>query len=88
MRKNKIPDWFIKSGAKLYKEGDTVTNSFNGERCELNAEELSMYDFIMGCQFIMNMGGVGATESIQNHMKSGLQWFKENNPKAYKKLLD
>ena len=42
----KIPKWFDGS---VYNEGDKVTNPFSGEAYELNNIELSLYDFIMGC---------------------------------------
>jgi|TARA_R110000787_G_scaffold4531_1_gene17167 hypothetical protein len=79
----KIPDWFR---GTVYKEGGEVRNSFSGEKCKLNAEELSMYDFIMGAQLIMEMGA-GNEQSIME-MRRGLDWFRENNIKAYKTLLD
>ena len=88
MKKNKLPKWF---DGTLYPEGDTVTNPFSGESCKLNAEELSMYDYIMGCQMLIEMQGGPFNESsteIQNQMREGLHWFKKINPKAYKKLLD
>ena len=79
----KIPDWFR---GTVYKEGGEVRNSFSGEKCKLNAEELSMYDFIMGAQLIMEMGA-GNEQSIME-MRRGLDWFRENNSKAYMVLLD
>ena len=54
MKKNKLPDWFK---GKLYHAGDTVTNPYNEESYKLNAEELSMYDYIMGCQYLIEMNG-------------------------------
>ena len=64
MKKQKLPKWF--DGTK-YKEGDTVRNPFSGEECELNNVELSMYDFIMGCQLMMEMMGgpfAGTTQEV------------------------
>jgi len=75
----------------LYTEGDTVTNPFSGESYELTAAELSMYDFIIGCQHVIDLrGGVfnPATANLQKQMAKGLSWFRQNNPKAYMVLLD
>ena len=40
----KLPKWFK---GQHYRKGDIVRNPFSGEEYKLNAEELSMYDFIM-----------------------------------------
>ena len=53
MTKTKLPEWF---DGEVYEEGDKVRNPFSGEEYELNEEELSMYDFIMGAQMIVQMG--------------------------------
>ena len=84
-----LPKWF---NGKHYKEGETVSNRFSGEKIELNANELSMYDFIMGAQVMLEMGMFKDDElefgwSIKD-VKKGMKWFKENNNKAYKVLLD
>ena len=84
--KTKLPKWFE---GEVYTKGDTVRNPFSGETYELNAEELSMYDLIMGCQFIIEMNkGWERTSGVQNDMRKGLDWFRKNNPKAYMVLLD
>ena len=80
---NKLPEWFR---GKLYKEGDTVKNRFSGKEQKLSAEELSMYDFIMGAQVMMEMGISNEIAIIE--MRRGLDWFRKNNSKAYKVLLD
>ena len=49
----KLPKWF---NGQVYDEGATVTNRFGGDSCYLNAEELSMYDFIIGASTLMEMG--------------------------------
>ncbi len=49
---SKLPDWF---DGTVYDKGDTVRNTFSGEEFELTAEELSMYDFIMGNQLVFEM---------------------------------
>ena len=45
-----------------------------------------MYDFIMGATIMMEMGGTQAT--MGNDLRKGLEWFRENNSKAYMVLLD
>lgn len=85
---SKLPKWF---DGELYKKGELVTNPFSGDSYKLNAEELSMYDFIMGAQFMIEMSGGPFGENsigIQKDMAKGLDWFRENNKKAYKVLLD
>jgi hypothetical protein len=71
-----LPKWFT---GMLYTSGDTVTNPFSGESYELSPAELSIYDFIMGCQY---------TGRMQNDMIKALTWFRKANPKAYMVLLD
>lgn len=71
-----LPKWFT---GMLYTSGDTVTNPFSGESFELSPAELSIYDFIMGCQM---------TGRMQNDMMKALTWFRKANPQAYMVLLD
>ena len=52
--KQKLPKWF---NGELYKEGATVRNRFSGEEYELNAMELSMYDFVIGSTMVLEMAG-------------------------------
>ena len=85
---SKLPKWFK---GELYKKGELVTNPFTSEGYKLNAEELSMYDFIMGAQFMIEMSGGPFSENstgVQKDMVKGLDWFRKNNKKAYKVLLD
>lgn len=76
---------------QVYSDGDYVTNPFSGEGIELNAEELSLYDFIMGTQYIIERSG-GAfnpeTFVFQKEMRKALDWFRKNNAEAYMILLD
>ena len=88
MEKVKIPKWF---NGEIYPKGDTVTNPFSGATYDLNAIELSMYDFIMGSQMMIDMrGGLlhPATRSLQVDMAKGLSWFRKHNSEAYMVLLD
>ena len=79
----KLPKWFK---GQHYRKGDIVRNPFSGEEYKLNAEELSMYDFIMGTQMMFDMGL--RDEKIIDEFDKGLRWFRENNIKAYMVLLD
>ena len=83
MKKVELPEWFQ---GEVYDEGAEVTNRFGGDSCYLTAEELSMYDFIIGASNMMEMGFY-APKTI-NDMKKGLDWFRRNNVDAYYKLLD
>ena len=46
---NTLPNWF---NGEVYEEGGTVENPFSGEQWSLNAGELSMYDLIMGINYV------------------------------------
>ena len=83
MTKVELPEWF---NGTTYDEGAEVTNRFGGDSCYLNAEELSMYDFIIGASTLMEMG-MYAPKNIDD-MKKGLDWFRKNNAEAYMILLD
>jgi len=80
-----LPDWF---SGEVYDEGETVTNPFSGEEYTLNNIELSMYDFIMGSQYVIELTSNSCTPRQVSELQSGLKWFRETNPKAYKILLD
>ena len=81
----KLPAWFK---GMQYEKGDTVKNIFSGEEYELNATELSMYDFIMGSQMVMEMTPKMITPKAVKDFQKGLDWFRSNNPRAYMVLLD
>ena len=79
-----LPKWFQ---GMVYAKGETVTNPFSGETYELNAIELSLYDFIMGCQMVEARVGLMSNKMIKDFRKA-LDWFRKNNPEAYYVLLD
>ena len=81
--KTKLPKWF---NGQVYEHGDTVTNRFGGDSCYLSAEELSMYDFIIGASIMYETSVVH--EKLVADMRKGLNWFRKNNPSAYMTLLD
>ena len=83
MKETKLPKWF---DGEIYEEGDKVRNPFSGEEFTLNAEELSMYDFIMGAQMVMEMGM--NQPKLVEELRKGISWFRENNKEAYMTLLD
>ena len=84
MTKVELPKWFE---GELYSEGGEVTNPFNGQSYELTAEELSMYDFIIGANNLMEMGIV-RNNKVLTDLRKGINWFRKNNPEAYYVLLD
>ena len=51
-------------------------------------EELSMYDFIMGCSMVFETMPSKANNKIIDEFHKGLGWFAKNNPSAYMTLLD
>lgn len=79
---SKLPKWF---NGEVYDKGDTVTNPFSGDSYELNNEELSMYDFVMGCAMIPEFM---LKDKVIKEWQDGLYWFRTNNAKAYMVLLD
>ena len=81
VKEQKLPKWF---NGELYKNGATVQNRFSGEEYELNAIELSMYDFVMGSVIMSEMGH---TDIVPN-LRRGLDWFRTHNSEAYMVLLD
>ena len=61
LKNKKLPKWF---DGLHYPEGETVTNPFSGEEFYLNKTELSMYDFIMGCNSIFEEDDIWTIQSI------------------------
>ena len=80
-----LPKWFKGS---CYDKGSKVTNPFSGQEYELNNTELSMYDFIIGSQLVMERAPKRVNQEMIRDFHKGLDWFKKNNAKAYMVLLD
>ena len=82
--KQQLPKWFR---GELYEKGDTVRNRFSGEEYELNAMELSMYDFVIGSTIVLEMAGSYKHTDV-TELRKGLDWFRKHNAEAYMVLLD
>ena len=83
--KQKLPKWF---NGSLYSQGDIVANPFTGEEIELTNVELSLYDFIMGCNMLFERGSTRVNDDMIRDFDLALTWFRVNNPQAYMVLLD
>ncbi len=83
--KQKLPKWF---NGTLYSQGETVANQFTGEEIELTNVELSLYDFIMGCNMLFERGSNRVNDDMIKDFDRALTWFRINNPQAYMVLLD
>ena len=89
-KKQTKPNWFK---GVWYDNGETVANPFTGDKCELTGAELSMYDFIKGAEYTISVQFDDDilhpdVAKISNDMRKGLDWFRQENPKAYMTLLD
>ena len=84
-KEQKMPKWFK---GMIYDQGEKVTNSFSGDSYELNGLELSIYDYIMGSQYIFEVAPKTVTEKQINEFQKALTWFRVNNSEAYMVLLD
>ena len=80
-----VPKWFK---GVIYDKGELVTNPFSGDSYILSGIELSMYDFIMGSQYVMEVAPKTVTEKQINEFHKALSWFRKNNSDAYMILLD
>jgi hypothetical protein len=72
----------------IYTKGAEVKNPFSGESYELTGLELSIYDFILGCQMVFDSASSTMTTKRVNEFQKALNWFRVNNPEAYYVLLD
>jgi hypothetical protein len=79
-----LPDWFQ---GEVYEKGSVVANPFSGEEFYLNNFELSMYDFIIGCNMLYEIMG-SLSDKLILDMRKGISWFGENNPEAFYVLID
>lgn len=90
MKEVKLPKFKLAGELNIYEEGDVVRNPFSGETYELDKYELSVYDYILGLQSVIDVIGVFNKKSMpyQQDMRKGLDWFRRKNPEAYMVLLD
>ena len=66
-------------GIQVYDtEPVAVTNPFSGESYTLSPEEVSVYDYLKGCELMGDYEG----------LRKGIDWFMTNNAEAYMTLLD
>ena len=84
-KKQTVPKWFK---GMIYDQGEEVTNPFSGECYTLNGIELSIYDFIIGSQYVMEVAPKTVTTKQVNDFHKALNWFRKNNAEAYMVLLD
>lgn len=63
----------------------TVINPFSKESYRLSPVEEAVYSVIMGSQMIP---GYMTNHELQKDVRKGLDWFRDNNAKAYMVLLD
>lgn len=82
-KKQEKPEWF---NGQVYEKGAKVQNRFGGESCELNALELSIYDYVIGASDMVELGM--HHDKLITDLRKGLDWFKQYNAKAYMVLLD
>ena len=76
-KKKSIFDLF--PGIAIYDtENVVVKNPFSGETAELTPEEVAVYDYLKGCEIMGDFKG----------LRKALDWFIDNNAKAYMALLD
>ena len=84
-KKQNKPKWFK---GQVYSTGETITNKFSGQSYDLNGLELSIYDFIMGSQYVFEIAPKSVTSKQINEFHKALSWFKTHNARAYMVLLD
>ena len=88
MSKNKeqtVPKWFK---GMIYEQGEEVVNPFSSECYTLNGLELSIYDFIIGSQYVFEVAPKSVTTEQVDDFHKALTWFRKNNIDAYMVLLD
>ena len=78
------PNWFE---GNIYENGGAVIIESSGEEFELNNLELSIYDFLCGTHVVLMDNHFIDFEIDFEIYLNGIEWFKQNNHKAYMKLL-
>lgn len=75
----KLPNWFE---GTVYLDGGVVTNPFTGEEYYLNNLELSMYDFIIGCNLLYDLRG-SLSDKLIGDMQKELLGLKKITQKHF-----
>jgi succinate dehydrogenase flavin-adding protein (antitoxin of CptAB toxin-antitoxin module) len=75
--KEKLPKWFTQGGGVLYEKGNVI--HLRNESVELDNLEMSMYDFILGCED-------NEMTNLSSYKKA-IDWFKNKNNEIYIKLI-
>ena len=60
------------------KESETIRNPYSGEKCELDARGVALYDFIKGSEVMR----------LYDKLEKGLTLFRKLYPTEYYVLLD
>ena len=77
MSKQKLPEWF---NGITYDEGNKIINPETNEELKLDNLELSMYDFVMGSEMLIEMMGDKSPDLYIQYREEGLEWLKQSNP--------
>ncbi len=72
---------FLEEGHEML----TIANPFTREEYRLTPVEESVYSMIMGSQL---MPGYEQNDKLIKIVRDGLNWFRDNNARAYMALLD
>jgi hypothetical protein len=84
-KKQTAPKWFK---GMIYDQSEEVTNKYSNQSYTINGLELSIYDFIIGTQYMMEVAPNTVTPAQVSDFRKALTWFRKNNPEAYMVLLD
>ena len=62
----------------LDKEPVEISNPYSGEKVTLQPDAVAVYDWVRGCEIMQEY----------TDMRTGIEWFRKHEPKAYMVLLD
>ena len=77
----KLPEWF---NGQIYDKGDIIINPETNQELEIYNTELSMHDFVMGAEMLIEMMGDKASKDLIKYRDEGLEWLKQSNPDIIK----
>ena len=81
MKVKKLPEWV---NGQIYDKGDIIINPETNQELEINNTELSMHDFVMGAEMLIEMMGDKASKDLIKYRDEGLEWLKQSNPDIIK----